>query len=512
MRYLTFARVSLALIIAGLSLSPSSLAATRAAAGQTVTMYAYEWTPSAGTPTPEHPLVYHALRVLADRFKAETGITIKFIAPVCVSVVQACLNQTHTYLQTQVAANTAPDIAVVHNGSMEASSGYWLNLDPYLSKPDPYNTAVKDWCHNFADSDLLKLGDTCRPGVQPSSQGYNFNVPLGGAYPGLLIGEMANTDLLKKAGVTPTIPTDWSDWLNQLATIKAKGFNAMSGETSHTGAQAWSWPLWSALWPAYMGHVLLKVDPQATLGGTSTKDSATQAQQATAIKSGIISANDPMYQALYQQVKKYMSYWVSGWQTADVEALWTQGKLAERQFYIGDLFTEYSNPARHFNMTISFPPYPTKKTDPRVVQPFGPIPTGTEARLARAGNAEGGAFGIIASAVKRDNNAAAAVKWLEFITAPAQDQYIINEHPDLVPMAKGTAMAPIYAALNNTPNPDWRGYKSTYWGGLSSDATPNEEKEMAVWVTGHEDDKTFFANMEKIMMAAADSYIASEKK
>src|SRR5712692_8569369 len=113
MRYHRFARVSLALLIAGLSLAPTSLAATRAAAGQTVTMYAYEWTPSSGAPTAAHPLVYHALQVLADKFKAQTGITIKFIAPLCVSVVEACLNQTHTYLETQVAAYTAPDVMLV---------------------------------------------------------------------------------------------------------------------------------------------------------------------------------------------------------------------------------------------------------------------------------------------------------------------------------------------------------------------------------------------------------------
>src|SRR5947209_3582410 len=110
MRRLPFARVSLALGLVGLSLTPPSLVATHAAAGQTVTMYAYEWTPSSGAPTAAHPLVYHALQVLADKFKAQTGITIKFVAPVCVSVVQACLNQTHTYLVSQVAANTAPDV------------------------------------------------------------------------------------------------------------------------------------------------------------------------------------------------------------------------------------------------------------------------------------------------------------------------------------------------------------------------------------------------------------------
>ena len=182
-----------------------------------------------------------------------------------------------------------------------------------------------------------------------------------------------------------------------------------------------------------------------------------------------------MMQAAFLQVKKYMSYWVSGWQTSDVEALWTQGQLAERQFYIADLFSEYSNPARKFNMTIGFPPYPTKKTDPKVMTPYGSIPTGTAARLARVQTCEGCSFGVISSSVKRDNNTAAAIKWLQFITAPAQDQYIVNEHPDYIPAAVGATMspstprsitrrsptgvtwaAPILAASPATPHPIWR--------------------------------------------------------
>ncbi|MGH2387525.1 MAG: ABC transporter substrate-binding protein [Chloroflexota bacterium] len=511
MRPLPFARISMGLILAGITLSPAIPPATHAAGGQTVTMYSYEWTPSSGTPTAAHPLVYHALQVLADKFKSTTGITVKFIPPVCQSIVQSCLTQTQTYYQAQVAANTAPDIVVIPNSAMATSAGYFLNLQPYMNKPDPYNTTVKSWCYNFAFSDLVKPGDTCHsPTTDPKLN--SLDVPLGESYPGLLIGEMANTNLLKQAGVKPEIPTDWSAWLTQLAALKAKGLNAMSGETSHTGAQASSWPFWSALWPAYMGHVLTKVAPKATPGGTSTKDSATAAQTAAAIKSGIINANDPMYQAMFQQVKKYMSYWVNGWQTADVEALWTQGKLAERQFYIADLFTEYSNPDRHFNMIVGFPPYPTKKTDPRVMQPYGSIPKNLEARLARGSSGNDNSFGIIASSVKRDNNEAAAIKWLQYISAPAQDQYITNEHPDYIPTAVGSTMAPIYAALNNTPIPDWRNLGSTYFGGLSNDATPNLEKELAIWVTGHENDKTFFAHMEQIMTDAANSFIAAAKK
>jgi ABC-type glycerol-3-phosphate transport system substrate-binding protein len=474
--------------------------------GQVVTMYAQDWTPTAGGPTAQHPLVYHALQVLADNFKAQTGITIKFVQPICGTIVQTCLTQTQTYYTAQIAAGTAPDVAIQVNAPIAQTAGYWMNLDPYLSKPDPYNTAVKDWCHNFAFSELIKPGDKCQSHYRDAKGNFSIDVPVGGSYPGLVIGEMANKQLLLKAGVAPVIPTDWSDWMRQLATIKSKGLNPMGGEATSTGAAASSWPFWSALWPAYMGHVYHKVNPNGVPdgSGTSTKDGATPLQVAKAIENGVISADDPMYQAMFRQVKIYMSYWVKGWQTADVLSLWRKGNLAERQFFIGDLFGEYSNPDRKFDLVIGFPPYPTRKTAPNLARPFGSLPTGAEARTANAGWGNSNSFGIITSAVQRDHNADAAVRWLQYITAPQQDVFIVNEHPTFIPMARGTGdqMAVIYKGLNSQPVPDWRSI-NVYPFGLTQDATPNLEKELQIWVTGQENDKTFFAHMEAIMMAAA---------
>jgi len=282
----------------------------------------------------------------------------------------------------------------------------------------------------------------------------------------------------------------------------------MSGETSHNGALASSWPFWSALWPAYMGHVYHKVNPNGVPDGSgnSTKDAATPAQQAAAIKNGVISADDPMYQAMFRQVKQYMSYWVQGWQTADVQSLWTKSNLAERQFFIGDLFGEYSNPDRKFDLVIGFPPYPTRKTATDIAQPFGSLPTGAEARVAHGGYGNSNSFGIIASAVQRDHNVEAAVRWLEYITAPQEDVFVVNEHPNFIPAARGTGsqMAAIYRGLNSQPVPDWRSL-NTYPFGLSQDATPNLEKELQIWVTSQENDATFFKHMEAIMQAAAQN-------
>jgi len=103
---------------------PLAAPATRPYVGQVVTMYAQDFTPSTGGPTAQHPLVYHALQVLADNFKAQTGITIKFIQPVCGTIAQNCLTQTQTYYTAQIAAGTAPDVAIQVNSPIAATAGY----------------------------------------------------------------------------------------------------------------------------------------------------------------------------------------------------------------------------------------------------------------------------------------------------------------------------------------------------------------------------------------------------
>ncbi len=466
--------------------------------GPVVTMYAGGWSPVGNNnASSSHPRVYHALTVLAQKFQQQTGIRIAFVNPGFSTSDASSLDEQTRWFQTTIAANTAPDISTVGNVFTEAAYGWFSNLGPYLDQPDPFIPGNKRWSDNwYAYMNKNQAVD---------NHGQRFYVPEAGSYPSLLVGIMGNAALLSKAGVGTKIPSEWSSWMNQLAALKAKGLYA-SGETSHTGAQASSWPLWSELWAPYMGFLYYKLSSDKT-----ANTAITEKQQAKAVVSGVISASDPRFQQVFLQVKRYMSYWVPGWQTTDVQSLWTQGKLAQRQFYIADLYTELSDPNRHFTLISAFPPVPGRATNPDVSLPFGNLPTGAAARQARAQEGNGNVFALINSAVKRDNNEAAAVKWLQYITAPAQADFIVNEHADQIPVAIGTHMVPIFTALNNQTVPDFRQLGTSYPFGMTAEATPNMEKEIAVWTGGKEDNKTFFAHIETILMTSAKTYLANSK-
>ncbi len=506
-----FRSISIALALGLVALIPLGTAQAqrplpapaRPYAGQVVTMYAGNWSPVGNNNTSaSHPRVYRALAVLAQRFQQQTGIQIKFVDPgFNIAVDQNGLDELTHWYQTNIAANTAPDVSIVGNIFTQAAYGWFSDLGPYLDQPDPFIPGNKHWSDNWYA--LMNKNQAL------DNHGHRFYVPEAGAYPSLIVGIMANSTLLSKAGVGAKIPTEWSDWMAQLAALKAKGIYAASGETSHSGAVASSWPLWSELWTPYMGYLYPKVELHAPDPTYNT--APTSKEIATAIKNGVISASNPRFQAVFRQVKRYMSYWIPGWQTTDVESLWTQGKLAERQFFVADLYTELSDPNRHFPLISTFPPIPGKKTAAGLLEPFGNLPTGAAARQARAGEGNDNVFALIDSAVKRDGNAAAAVKWLQYITAPAEADYVVNEHADQIPVAIGTHMAPIFAALNNKAVPDFRLAGGTYPFGVTAEATPNMEKEIAVWTAGQEDDKTFFAHIETILMTSARTYLANAK-
>ncbi len=478
---------------------PPAAPATRPYAGQAVTMYAGGWSPIGNnTASNSHPRVYHALVVLAQKFQQMTGIQVKFVNPGFSTADANSLDEQTRWFQTTIAANTAPDISTVGNIFTQAAYGWFSDLGPYLDQPDPYISGNKHWSDNWYA--LMNKNQAV------DNHGHHFYVPEAGSYPSLLVGIMGNAQLLSKAGVSTNIPTEWSDWMAQLAALKAKGLYAASGEVSHTGAQASSWPLWSELWAPYMGYLYYKLSSDRT-----AMTAITEKQQAQAVMSGVISASDPRFQKVFLQVKRYMSYWVPGWRTTDVASLWTDGKLAERQFYVADLYTELSDPNRHFKLISAFPPVPGRKTDPDVSLPFGNLPTGAAARQARAQEGNGNVFALIDSAVKRDGNAAAAVKWLQYITAPAEDDYIVNEHADQIPVAIGTHMAPIFSALNNQTVPDFRDLGTSYPFGMTAEATPNMEKELSVWTSGQETDKAFFSHIETILTTSAKTYLANAK-
>jgi ABC-type glycerol-3-phosphate transport system substrate-binding protein len=98
-------------------------------AATTITMWAGPtYSPTTNTHVDsQHPLVVTALRVLAANFKNQTGITVNFVNPALGANVTQ--DQWLSWMQTQIAAGTAPDVAYVPQGPDMSSHGWFMNMD-----------------------------------------------------------------------------------------------------------------------------------------------------------------------------------------------------------------------------------------------------------------------------------------------------------------------------------------------------------------------------------------------
>ncbi len=491
MRRQHLARWSVALVLA-LLLPLSAVAAHGVRdTSTTITMYAGGYSPTAWTTvSAQHPRAVTALRVLADKFKQQTGITVKFVNPAGVSSYETYV----AWMQANVSAGTAPDVVSVGQGPDFSTHGWYAYLDSYYAQPNQFVPGNKHWsdlypAKFYKNSQIVGVGN------------HHYIIPIAGNYPYVVIGIFYNKALWAKAGITE-VPKTWEQWMAQLNTLTKAGIPAMAPNPGENKSGS-VWPLWSTLWPPFMAYLGPKVD-------TNHDKQVTPLEVANAVINGVIRMDDPHMQAMWQQFKRMMSYNVKGWNATDVEALWTKGTLGERYGGFWELSSERSNTQRKFDFGFFPPVVLTKATSPLVTPPPKYAPTGPE-RLANASYNAG--FGIVSNSIKAHNNLDAAIKWLQFITTPDADDFIVNENADAVPLVNGTTPDPVWNQLNTLPVPDYGTVAGgTYPFALYPEQQTHLQHETVLWVFGDESDRAFYQHTQDELLDFAKRYIAESAK
>jgi raffinose/stachyose/melibiose transport system substrate-binding protein len=501
MRLQSLSRILLGLSTAALVLPFGAAHAQRAQdTGTTITM----WAGPAFTPTTnthidaQHPTVVTALRILAANFKNQTGITVNFVNPAYGANIT--FDQYTSYMQTNIAAGTAPDVSWVPQGPDQSSHGWFMNLDSLLTKPNPFVQGNTGWRSEYYPA-LYNA-----PNGSVGVGGHHFAVPIVGNYPYIIIGVAYNKSAWAKAGIT-TAPKTWEEWMAQLAKLKAGGGNVLS-QFDGAGKTTDMWPMWSMLYPSFMAYLAPKID-------IDHNGAITNVENAKAWAAGVLKMSDPHMQATFQQYKRLVGYYLPGWNVANIVPVWNSGKLAERLFGFWELATERSNTQRKFDFGF-FPPVTlTKATSPLVTWTPKYAPTGLKRLEASSFN---NGLAIIAKSVAAHKNQDAVVKWVQFLSTPAANDFMVNENAVGVPAIRGVAPAPVYNQLNNLPVPDFGSSQasdpdvSSYnVFALFPDEYTKVSNETLLWLLGNENDTDFFAHMQAIVTPYVTKYLAQSK-
>jgi raffinose/stachyose/melibiose transport system substrate-binding protein len=458
---------------------------------QTVTMYAGVYSPTeATTITAANPRVVTALQVLAEEFEQQTGIKVEFVNPAVTGEDNGIdRGKWEAYMQSSIAAGNAPDIVYVPQGPDQSGKGWFLALDDAFATPNEFaegNPAWGDLFYKKALDTIVGVG------------GKSFLIPYAANYPYIVIGTFYNKDLMAQAGIE-TLPTDWETWMAQLGQLQEAGIAPMAPfpAESQTGSV---WPMWSTLIPPFTAHLTPQVD-------TDANGTVTQLELAQGVKNGTITMDDEHFREAWRQYKRQLGYYLPGWNAADIQAAWNEGKVAQKYGGFWEIYSENSNTAKQFEWGF-FPTLPvTTETSELVTWTPKLAPTG-EARLE---GISGGAhyFSVVASSVERNNNQEAVMQWLKFITTPEANEFVVNENPDAIPGVRGATPDPLWNQLADLPVPDFNGV-GVYPFALDQEQQSTLQREVVEWALGQKTDDEFFADVQRDMVRAADAFLASQ--
>ena len=314
------------------------------------------------------------------------------------------LEASTAWLTTRGLANRLPDIFSPANTNMVLSTvsrGWWVDLGPYLDKPNPYVPGNKRW------RDMLQPGFLEQGAYY---DGRNFLYSADGADGVIFI----NKDIFQKVGVS--VPTTWAELMDVSTKIKQAGFSAF------LTANASGWQI------AYISLLL-----ESQLWAKEFKKATSNYYMSTsdllhAVKHGAISKTDARTKAAWQLLKAWMPTWFPSTLTASDFRGFTSGKVA--MYYDGT----YTLPAlrsaigNKFNLDIVRIPSVTSASSQYAI---GDTSTG--------GNSfSGGNPVAISSSAERAGRLDLAVDFLQFYSQPSVIGPLALEGGE-TPLVKGAA-------------------------------------------------------------------------
>jgi raffinose/stachyose/melibiose transport system substrate-binding protein len=356
-------------------------------------MYAFEYTPRERTQSDRwDPPTY--LWKLRDAYqKLHPEVEIEFLPFIAQSP------EFDTWFVTQFKAGNAPDVGnqLFSEVNRYHDRGWFLDLAPFLEKPNPYVAGNSRW------KDLFLPG-VITTGTAPDGRIYVLPTGITGT------AIYYNRDIFRKVGVS--VPSTWKEFMEVQRKIKAAGYIPFAFNMS--GARYCSnWALRS-LQDMLLDSKLADIKGvRGTIERTLVEGGGvSQKELVAAIRRGTYSARDPQWQEQLRLLKEWSAYWDPNFLSLDQDgafSLFVTGKAAMFWHSSARVKPITADPLRTFAFgTFSFP---------TVTRESSPYATGIAAPAIGGFTANGGEYLVDALTEKRGTREA-AIDWLMYLTAP----------------------------------------------------------------------------------------------
>ncbi len=333
----------------------------------------------------------------------------------------ATFNQTES---TELAAGTAPALVF----DQATYKPYMVtNLDSYLNQPDPYVPGNKKWIDVFNPE---YFGFNVVGAV--NAQGHINVIPFNEVAVGLFYNKAA----FAKAGITAPITT-WTQFASDAAKLSAAGYTPLSMQSGSLGVGWILDTIWNMLAQKYFSAWNL----YTPTGASGTSPQLTAEDITRAITTGALNTNLPAVAETLRLTKQMLSQWSTpNW--SGVADTGGGSVVALQNFYDGKAAiawgTDYAKGSlKGASFQYATMPFPTVTTATTSVSQNFPAEFGI--------SGTGGTTYMIPSTTK-GAQLAAAIKFLQFVTAPKYNQPWI-EATGALPIVQGVAVPSSDAGL-----------------------------------------------------------------
>lgn len=338
-----------------------------------------------------------------------------------ISYIKQPMGEIRTWLVTQLVGGTAPDITWTQPDYVneDIGKGWWLNLDPYLEKPNPYVEGNERWYDIFYPDPLE---------VWRAADGHLYMI-LGDQ---VQVGFYYNKDIFEEYGLS--VPQNWASLMDIAKKLQDDNITAFSMECADLHQITWisGWLLNFYFWP--------EIDKYDKDGNQWIS----KVEIAEAIKQGTFAYDNERGIARLEALKEMYDYAQRGFAAAD-ENLARRIFLTQQaamfvhgSWWLADL---YSDPLREFDCGVFYFPVLDSKTSPL-------IPDGIPLFNKSAGY---GSFQLsVTNSAIRDDKVDLAIDFLMFATAPQNAGLVIEEGGTALPIIKGCTANPLLEPFAET--------------------------------------------------------------
>ncbi|BBH22038.1 hypothetical protein Back11_33830 [Paenibacillus baekrokdamisoli] len=450
--------------------------------GKPVTLKVDLWlyTPTLkSTRTKENPEERVAGQKIADAFtKLYPNVTIEWVRGMNKKDRTSLAN----YYTVKLSSGDGPDIGMSWNAF--AKEGWYLPMDEYLNQPNPFVNDNRKWSEQFPE--YLWSKNMVSEAVEGKMSVIGIPISLNS---GSATAIFYNKEILTKEGIE--VPKSYLEFIQAAEKLNSKGYIGLHPWTAQN--QIYNWAFLFNLGPYYFEKNVadkLKSDKHGNID---------HAEIIRGVKERMFSPVLNEYaRELYLNFKKFFAVSPPNWESTDFTKPWEEGRVAMFEDGTWTLATESANEERTFEFGL-FPPLPLAAGESKYVSvpkytekgPYQPEPVVS--------------LNIIKPSVEKHGTEEAAVRFLQFLTAPENLSLLIEEDQTSIGAVKGVPTPALLEELISRPFPITPSY--TWPTGLDIESNDQWNQYTTAWVYGKLTDEMYFAAIDEIQSKAADRII-----